>query len=262
MGTPVIIAGMHRSGTSLLANLLQRAGIAIGDRLEKATEYNPKGHFEDLDFMELHRSVLDDVQQSSIYRVGAHEKMPIDEQFRERAQRLVELRVDQSVWGWKDPRTTLFLDFYRELLPEARFVFIYRSAQLVMQSLRRRRDPDIMLVFPKILGWRLGFFRWFRALRMWRAYNLRVLRFVEAHPERCVVVSAVDLEQDLPRLVHKLRDEWGLPVADVSLDDAFDPQSWHTEIPTRVQRFCSFFPSVRRIEAGLASLRQSTLHQS
>ena len=49
-----IIAGMHRSGTSLTAALLQNVGVDIGQRLMGASYSNSKGHFENLDFVEFH----------------------------------------------------------------------------------------------------------------------------------------------------------------------------------------------------------------
>ncbi|MFM7137383.1 MAG: hypothetical protein ACKO1M_10005, partial [Planctomycetota bacterium] len=54
----LVIAGMHRSGTSLLAGMCQEAGVRIGDRLLGAYRGNEAGHFEDLDFVEWHQLVL------------------------------------------------------------------------------------------------------------------------------------------------------------------------------------------------------------
>ncbi|MEL7418373.1 MAG: hypothetical protein AAGK10_07335 [Cyanobacteria bacterium J06555_3] len=45
----IIITGMHRSGTSLTASLLQSAGVYLGDRLMSADSGNAKGYFEDWD---------------------------------------------------------------------------------------------------------------------------------------------------------------------------------------------------------------------
>ena len=39
------ITGHHRSGTSLVASLLQSAGLDIGERLMVANEYNKRGYF-------------------------------------------------------------------------------------------------------------------------------------------------------------------------------------------------------------------------
>lgn len=57
--SPLIIASMHRSGSSLVASLLQSASLQIGERLmELARDNNIKGFFENLDFVEFHMELL------------------------------------------------------------------------------------------------------------------------------------------------------------------------------------------------------------
>ncbi|HUU33183.1 MAG TPA: hypothetical protein VMW48_03915, partial [Vicinamibacterales bacterium] len=56
--SPLIVLGMHRSGTSLAASLLADAGLDVGTRLLGANASNPRGHFEDEDFVELQQAVL------------------------------------------------------------------------------------------------------------------------------------------------------------------------------------------------------------
>jgi len=47
---PLVITGMHRSGTSLVASLFAGAGVNVGTRLIGASRGNDRGHWEDLDF--------------------------------------------------------------------------------------------------------------------------------------------------------------------------------------------------------------------
>lgn len=54
----IIIAGMHRSGTSLTASLLQNLGVNIGKQLVGVDYGNIKGHFENVDFVDFHKSVF------------------------------------------------------------------------------------------------------------------------------------------------------------------------------------------------------------
>ena len=54
----LIITGMHSSGTSLISGLLQSAGLDVGKNLVPANYANPKGHFENIDFVNFHESVL------------------------------------------------------------------------------------------------------------------------------------------------------------------------------------------------------------
>jgi hypothetical protein len=51
----LIVTGMHRSGTSLTAAFLQAIGVDLGDKLLQGNYGNPKGYFEDVDFVESSR---------------------------------------------------------------------------------------------------------------------------------------------------------------------------------------------------------------
>ena len=58
---------MHRSGTSLVSSLLQRAGIHIGEKLIAANSANPRGYFEDVDFYEFHENLLHERKQTYLH---------------------------------------------------------------------------------------------------------------------------------------------------------------------------------------------------
>ena len=60
LSQPVAIVGMHRSGTSMVAKLLQQAGLNLGDEadLMPPAEENPEGFYEHLEFVRLNDEVL------------------------------------------------------------------------------------------------------------------------------------------------------------------------------------------------------------
>lgn len=55
---PLLVYGMHRSGTSLTASLFHAAGVRQGDQLLGANHRNDRGHYEDLGINEFHRTAL------------------------------------------------------------------------------------------------------------------------------------------------------------------------------------------------------------
>ena len=57
---PVCIAGMHRSGTSLIAHLLHDCGLYLGPEqsLIPATKSNIDGHWEHAGFVALNDEIL------------------------------------------------------------------------------------------------------------------------------------------------------------------------------------------------------------
>lgn len=69
--------------------------------------------------------------------------MPVT--FEEEARELLAVRVRSGVaWGWKEPRTTLFLDFWQERLPDARHLFVFQRPWEVVDSLFRRGDDTFV----------------------------------------------------------------------------------------------------------------------
>ena len=136
---PIIVIGMHRSGTTLFTRILSDLGVFVGP------EVSP--NFEDVNFQEINRQLL--------ARVGAHWANPgpflsrlKDPQFVQQTARFAETLLagystqytiaPDQLWGWKDPRNTLTLPVWLHLFPEARVIHIIRNGIEVALSLQRR----------------------------------------------------------------------------------------------------------------------------
>ncbi|MDQ2097246.1 MAG: sulfotransferase, partial [Tychonema bourrellyi B0820] len=171
----LIIASMHRSGSSLTAAILQSAGVYIGRELLSPNVGNIKGHYENQDFYHFHMAVL---ESQGINSAGwtLQEKIDVEDRFVERAKEIIKKNNLSQIWGWKEPRTTLFLDFWAELLPEAKFIFIYRYPWEVIDSLYRRGD-HIFQSQPDM------------AIKIWLHYNRKILNCYHRFPDRCHLAS-------------------------------------------------------------------------
>ncbi len=132
----LIILGMHRSGTTLTAGWLQQCGLSIGERLSYPWSPRPEGLYEDKDFVELHKEMLR--RNRATHLLIGPLSLQTDERDRRQALALIEARRGLPNWGWKDPRTALFLPFWHELLPSARYLMVYRHYAQVVDSLHRR----------------------------------------------------------------------------------------------------------------------------
>lgn len=130
------IIGMHRSGTSLVARYLHESGLFLGDDLMGKHWSNPAGHFEDNEFVNLHNLILK--AHNVDHTLSSPIAWNIDGIFTDRAKTLIEARNVHTQWGWKDPRTTLFLPFWKSLLPDCHFVIVYRHYLPVIRSLISR----------------------------------------------------------------------------------------------------------------------------
>jgi len=154
---PVILLGMHRSGTSLVARLLMDIGIYLGNRLEENAEST---HFQWLNHFIFaaagarwsHIEPLVQVMQSPEFverqALATRRHLLRDNPFLNRYFGLVGFlgsHLPKAVsqdnafsWGWKDPRNTLTFPIWRRIFPQARFVQIVRNGIDVAISINRR----------------------------------------------------------------------------------------------------------------------------
>lgn len=129
---------MHRSGTSLITQWLKKCGLHVGQRLLGAGLGNDDGHYEDLDFVSLHEELLkinNLTIDGFIYQGYIH--LP-NEQEMQLKDLLSKKNTLHTEWGWKDPRTCLFLDYYNCFIPDAYYLIIVRNYLEVVTSLVKR----------------------------------------------------------------------------------------------------------------------------
>ncbi|MCD6375116.1 MAG: glycosyltransferase, partial [Caldisericaceae bacterium] len=191
----LIISGMHRSGTSLLARALNQLGVYLGpqEKLIPAAEDNPEGFWEHIGFLKINEELL--------YNFGGAwdfipkfpenwQDLPELEPFYDRANGLISEFKDRPLWGWKDPRNSLTLPFWKKLLPDAKLVFMIRHPLEVANSLNKR-----------------NFFSILNGLNLWKKYNEHWLNAAE-NSNICVVHYESILfnpEKELKRIAEKLQ---------------------------------------------------------
>jgi hypothetical protein len=208
-GTVLIFTGMHRSGTSLIANVLSQAGINIGKKLIEADPRNPHGFFEDVGFYEFHQQALYNRGKTPYVKQALDFKPTLAEM--EQAKTLIRQRGNSSLWGWKDPRTCLFLEFWHQLLPQARYLFVYRHPLEVLISFVRRREAHTVGLLEGIASWMV--------------YNSEILEFYQQHPEICALChtySVIEQIADFKKLL-KQRFDLVLPLDAVTVESIYHP---------------------------------------
>ena len=213
----VIILGMHRSGTSLLAGSLETAGLYLGE-VNHAAPFNRKGNKEN--------EAIRDFNDALLARGGASWQRPPKGQVswersdEERARALVApwLRAARP-WGFKDPRAIWTVEGWLRLLPGARLIGVFRHPSLVVRSLTARTG-DLAIGRGE-------------ALRLWCAYNAELLRLQRKY--RFPLVHFHPGE--------RFREDFVLPLAGFaravglagSLDVFFDPALVHQTKPEGVR---------------------------
>ncbi len=146
---PICITGMHRSGTSMVAGLLSQIGVYLGDELDflggKEPE-NAEGFREHFGFYALNERLLLHLGAGwdAPWLPAGWENREDLEPFRQEASLLIQrMRLrsgEQKFWGWKDPRNSVTLPFWKSLLPDVRVLICVRNPIEVAASLSKRNN--------------------------------------------------------------------------------------------------------------------------
>jgi len=222
------IVGMHRSMTSLATQWLHRCGLHVGDDLYGAGIGNLKGHFEDKDFIELHDYMLK--INNTHWRDHTGREYQFDDYSKQKSSMLIRLKSElHDQWGWKDPRTCLFLDHWNGLLPNARYLIIYRPFDEVVDSLVRR-EFKVKNKAEYVFEWRKYISKYLNYnnildnnLRLWIHYNYEIVQFISQMDKETFLVIRNDQLLNHSEIIYKhITEAWGFNLDYTSINSVFD----------------------------------------
>jgi len=254
-GAPVIILGMHRSGTSLVARILSRLGLFVGAHID--------GHHESIFFRARNQMLLE--------RCGGSWDRPLPIQalldqpdLRDAAVRQLRSSVRSAAflqhlgprrylrrlrgraigpWGWKDPRTVLTLPLWSEVFPEAALLMVRRNGVDVAASLttraRARSEALGAGVFSRPAAPTRRILNLVRPVErtpsesislrcldldesfgLWAEYVTEAERRYDEHPGKRVVVRFEDLLEEPAGVLRELAAFSGLDPSEAAIEHA------------------------------------------
>lgn len=152
MNSPVVILGMHRSGTTLVARILESMGLFLGAFKDE----NCESHF----FITINDWILrvsggswdtpDSINRllgnALARRIVLHHIRTTLQSFHIlrysglKHYRKFSKNIDGNFhWGWKDPRNTITLPIWLDLFRDARIIHVCRHGVDVAESLKNRQ---------------------------------------------------------------------------------------------------------------------------
>jgi hypothetical protein len=203
-GTPVIVLGMGRSGTSYLTSFLGSNGVDLGSELLAPAAANPRGFFEDSEIVAFHQSLLKRLRtipdwDQTIGELLPHQDLTAEE--KEQALGILQRLAKPGLWGWKDPRTIHFIRFWLELLPEAKVIVPLRHPLEILYSyLKRIATIDAVIDIKKIF-------------RAYAEHHERTFNVIKERPDRSLVVYAQNAFSNPDALRGVLGNFLGLPAS-------------------------------------------------
>lgn len=142
----VVLMCMHRSGSSLTANILQQLGMSLGPfELIAAAPSNPYGHFESIPFHSLNRRIqewafgfADDLPEDPAVlarflqtQAAWPDERTLPEEWLEEGERITRVLIESGpVSGFKDPRTVLVWPFWRKVFDRIEGVDVVSASLL------------------------------------------------------------------------------------------------------------------------------------
>ncbi|HRY14454.1 MAG TPA: glycosyltransferase [Candidatus Competibacteraceae bacterium] len=187
----LIVLGMHRSGTSAVARLLNLMGayFAPAELTMPANENNEKGYWERWDAFGLHEDMLRDLglawDRLSRFDARRLADPAFIAKFQPQAEKILLDLDARRPWLLKDPRLNLLLPFWSPLLEAPVVLYVHRNAIQVAQSLHRRED------FPLPLS-----------LALWEQYSVLGLAHSQAMPR--LLISYHELMAHPVETAHRL----------------------------------------------------------
>jgi hypothetical protein len=203
----VVVAGMHRSGTSAMSGILNLLGLNLGRSIMPPKEDNEGGFYENMRIWEANNRLLDAVNSSwdGVFPVhdGARTKDGY-RAYRSEIESILSSDFDDShIILVKDPRLNPFFTLFSDILTSRgytlRFVLIVRNPLEVAVSLEKRDG-----------------FTFEKSILLWLYHNLEAE--FQTRPFRRVVAPYAGLVSDpvhtSRRVVDSLRIRTPFPVDD------------------------------------------------
>jgi GT2 family glycosyltransferase/glycosyltransferase involved in cell wall biosynthesis len=185
----------------MLTRLLHASGLYLGEKNELMPPQadNPDGFWEHLGFVALNDELLNALGGAWDLPPKAEEAFarPELDPLRLKARLLVGDFDSAQVWGWKDPRNSLTLPFWQDLLPELKTLIIVRNPLEVAYSMRERNGTSYAF-----------------GLRLWEIYNRRLIEGAGKHDRLFTYYDLFfeNAKKELQRIANFI----GLPHAKIS----------------------------------------------
>ncbi len=196
-----VVLGMHKSGTTLLSQILHHSGINMGD-FDEGISYDRGNKYERQTVLNLDMRILGTTDFGVLDLHSSRRPDLSEGVWTEMRKIIADGEALGGDWGFKDPRNVLVYDLWKKELPEHRIIATYR-------------EPSE--VWPRF---KWGFKRSYRNFRradeyltIWQDHNLNLINILEKSTSDYLLLSYRDLMTD-DRAFEKLQEFVGRDLED------------------------------------------------
>jgi len=178
----VVVLGMHKSGTTLISEMLHKSGVSMVSHNVGRGEYSSGRTYERQETKDINKSLL---QAHNTHSLDINLRIPYTTDENEKSiKRVIKNNSTQSKpWGFKDPRNTLTYNIWSKHLPTHKVIAVFRHpAEVWARYSSRSTATDPRIALP--------------VFHHWVHYNKRILHYKKKRPRSMYLIEYSDLMQN------------------------------------------------------------------
>jgi len=209
-----VVLGMHKSGTTLVSQILHNSGISMGEHFDDDVSYDKGNKHEREAVLALNLEILG-TESYGVLGIGAERGRTMSDGQRESMRGIIrDCESRHDAWGFKDPRSALTYQLWEEELPEHKIVAIVRDPAEIWPRFKWRG-------MRKYLG-NFGF-AWDYVNR-WYEYNANILDVLNSTKHQALLLEYESLMTD-DSTFERLQNFIGRPLTDQRRPDLYRSKS-------------------------------------
>ncbi len=152
-----VVLGMHKSGTTLVSQILHNSGIDMVEIADKDVTYDDGNKYERQSVLALNMEILG-VEDYEVRALPQPENLELTAGQRSNMRHIISnCNAKFSDWGFKDPRSAYTYPLWRQELPEHKIIVIHRPPDEIWPRFRwrglRKRYLNPLWAWQFLLRW-------------------------------------------------------------------------------------------------------------
>ena len=226
---PIIVLGVERSGTSVVAEMVHRWGAYAGasETLHEADVHAPRGYWEFLPLWDLLAELGDFASGATWWDCDFQQQIKAkaaDPVYRTKAIELMSQMDKGRPWFWKDPALSHFLPFWKQIWGDAIYIITVRNPRDTAVSWQK-------FIMPSNVKVRISFVA--MNLLRWQHMMTLILQHTEDAQHRLFIGYEDITRQPLvqaERLAEFLNSKFENQISPIqAMVDAVDPRLWRND---------------------------------
>jgi len=174
---------MHKSGTTLISQILHKSGINMGE-FDESLGYDNGNQYERKESLKINNDMLCSHNKHCLDVINSPAIIDVNRKFSQEIKELLTtLNKEHQNWGFKDPRTSLTYPVWKKYLLEHKLIFIYRHPLEVWHHFQSL-IPKYKIHTRILVGW--------KTLRAWYTYNLKITEQIREQDTPYIIINYND----------------------------------------------------------------------